>query len=67
MPHCFLRHERLFHPTPANGLRFPSVIRFDKLVTSEGSMIVGEPGNSREDIIASAGLIIFGVFGFGSP
>ena len=54
-------------PTPANGLKLPSVIRFDKLVTLEGSVIVGELGHAEEGIIAAARPIFFGVFGFGAP
>lgn len=51
-------------PTPENGLKLPSVVRFDKLVTLEKRLILGEIGAANPDWLASASPVFRGVFGF---
>jgi mRNA interferase MazF len=54
-------------PSAANGLKVPSVVRFDKLATLETRVIAGKLGMAEPDVLAAATPIFFGVFGFGSP
>ena len=54
-------------PSPTNGLKVPSVVRFDKVVTLEKHIIVGKLGDAETTFLAAARSVFFGVFGFGSP
>jgi mRNA interferase MazF len=54
-------------PSAINGLKVPSVVRFDKLVTLENRVIVGKLGDAETAFLTSAGSVFFGVFGFGAP
>jgi len=53
-------------PSAANGLKVPSVVRFDKLATLETRVIAGKLGVAEPKFLASAAPVFFGVFGFGS-
>ena len=54
-------------PSPANGLKVPSVVRFDKVVTLEKKVVVGKLGDAEAAFLAEAAPVFFGVFGFGRP
>jgi mRNA interferase MazF len=54
-------------PTPVNGLKVPSVVRFDKIVTLEKQTIVGKLGNAEQTFLIAAKPVFFGVFGFETP
>jgi mRNA interferase MazF len=54
-------------PSTANGLKVPSIVRFDKLVTLENRVIVGKLGDAEVTFLTSARSVFFGVFGFGAP
>ncbi|WP_434613991.1 type II toxin-antitoxin system PemK/MazF family toxin [Azospirillum sp. B2RO_4] len=54
-------------PGPSNGLKVPSVVRFDKLVTLDKRLVVGELGNAESDWLTAARAAFHGVFGFGPP
>lgn len=51
-------------PSPTNGLKVPSVVRFDKVVTLEKQIIVGKLGDAEPAFLAAARPVFFGVFGF---
>ena len=54
-------------PSAANGLKIPSFVRFDKLVTLEASVVAGRLGDAERGFLEAARSIFFGVFGFGRP
>jgi mRNA interferase MazF len=54
-------------PTATNGLKAPSVVRFDKLATLENQVIAGKIGNAEVSFLKAASPVFFGVFGFGPP
>ena len=54
-------------PSAANGLKVPSAVRFDKLVTLEMGVIAGKLGDAEPPFLATAASVFFGVFGFGRP
>ncbi len=54
-------------PTAANGLKAPSVVRFDKLATLENQVIAGQIGNAEAAFLKAAAAVFYGVFGFGPP
>jgi mRNA interferase MazF len=54
-------------PSRANGLKVPSVIRFDKVATLESRVIVGQLGTAEATFLAAARPVFFRVFGFGEP
>jgi mRNA-degrading endonuclease toxin of MazEF toxin-antitoxin module len=54
-------------PSPANGLKVPSLVRFDKLVTLESRVIVGKIGDAEPAFLDAACPVFFNVFGFGVP
>jgi len=54
-------------PSSTNGLKAPSFVRFDKLVTLETRVIVGKLGNAEPAFVNLACPVFFGVFGFGTP
>lgn len=53
-------------PSASNGLKVPSLIRFDKLATLEKRVIAGEIGRLEDAALAAARPVFVGVFGFGS-
>ena len=54
-------------PSPENGLKVPSAVRFDKLATIEKSLVAGRIGKADTQFLASAGPVFFRVFGFDRP
>jgi mRNA interferase MazF len=54
-------------PSAANGLKVPSVVRFDKLATLENQVIAGKLGDADAVFLKTAAPVFFGVFGFSSP
>lgn len=54
-------------PTRATGLKVASVVRLDKLATLEKQVVVGLLGRAEAAVLAAAGPVFFGVFGFGAP
>lgn len=54
-------------PSAANGLKAPSVVRFDKVVTLEKHIIAGKLGDAEPAFLAAARAVFSGVFGFGAP
>jgi mRNA interferase MazF len=53
--------------TAGTGLKAPSLVRFDKLATLDGSVIAGEIGVAPPDWLHAHRAVFFGVFGFGQP
>jgi len=51
-------------PDAGNGLKVPSAVRFDKLVTLEKRVIAGTLGKAGPAFLAAAGPVFFSVFGF---
>lgn len=54
-------------PTPGNGLKVPSLVRFDKLATVDKAIIAGRLGNADPGWLLRHRGVFFGVFGFGLP
>jgi mRNA interferase MazF len=54
-------------PSAANGLKVPSVVRFDKVATLEKRIIVGKLGDAESAFLSAAGAVFYGVFGFERP
>jgi mRNA interferase MazF len=54
----------VIEPTAANGLKVPSVVRFDKLVTLEQRIVAGKLGAASSDFLKAAAPVFFEVFGF---
>jgi mRNA interferase MazF len=55
----------LLAPTPENGLKANSLVRFDKIATIDKKIIAGRLGLADAAWLASHKDIFFGVFGFG--
>ena len=51
-------------PTPENGLKVSSVVRFDKLITLEKRIVLGEIGIVSSSWLISAAPVFHNVFGF---
>ncbi|MDQ2106023.1 type II toxin-antitoxin system PemK/MazF family toxin [Azospirillum isscasi] len=51
-------------PSPSNGLRVPSLVRFDKLATIDKSIIAGRLGEADAEWLQLHQGVFFGVFGF---
>ena len=54
-------------PTLENGLKVPSMVRFDKVATIHKDIIAGRIGTAGEAWLTEARLTFFGVFGFSTP
>jgi mRNA interferase MazF len=54
-------------PTTQNGLKVPSLVRFDKIATLEKRIIAGRLGSADPAWLAQCRVVFFGVFGFGAP
>ena len=54
-------------PTQDNGLKVPSVVRFDKLATLDQAIIAGRIGDADPAWPGQHRRVFFGVFGFGQP
>jgi mRNA interferase MazF len=55
----------VLQPSAANGLKVPSLVRFDKIATLETSIIAGRIGDAEPTFLEAAAPVFFGVFGFG--
>jgi mRNA interferase MazF len=53
-------------PTTGNGLKVPSLVRFDKVATINKDIIVGRLGDVDPVWLGDARRVFFGVFGFGN-
>ena len=53
--------------TPGTGLKIPSVVRFDKLVTLDRAVIAGKLGAAPATWLTAHRGSFFGVFGFDPP
>ena len=51
-------------PTATNGLKVPSMVRFDKIATIDKSIIAGRLGTADPAWLGRARMVFFGVFGF---
>jgi mRNA interferase MazF len=51
-------------PSPRNGLKVTSVVRFDKIATLEKHVVVGKLGDAEPAFLADAKTTFYGVFGF---
>ncbi|ARJ67263.1 hypothetical protein WV31_17115 [Magnetospirillum sp. ME-1] len=58
---------KVMEPTGENGLKVPSMVRFDKVATIHKDIIAGRLGEADAAWLAEARRIFFGVFGFGNP
>ena len=63
-PHANNPDALAIEPSPANGLKLRSAVRFDKIVTLEARVIVGKIGNAEAGFLRAAGPVFYGVFGF---
>ena len=54
----------LLQPSQQNGLKAPSLVRFDKIVTLERRIIAGKIGDAEQDFLRAAAPIFLRVFGF---
>jgi mRNA interferase MazF len=54
-------------PSVATGLKAPSIVRFDKIVTLETRVIAGKLGDADLAFLKAAAPVFFGVFGFSVP
>lgn len=52
-------------PTPGNGLKVPSLVRFDKLATIDKAIIAGRLGSAEPQWLLRQRDTFYGVFGFG--
>jgi mRNA interferase MazF len=52
-------------PSPKNGLKVPSMVRFDKIATIDKSIIAGRLGTADAAWLTKQGSAFFRVFGFG--
>jgi len=57
----------LLQPTRRNGLKVPSLVRFDKIATLEAQIIAGKIGDAEPDFLKAAANVFFSVFGFSAP
>jgi hypothetical protein len=53
--------------TGGTGLKVPSPVRFDKLVTLDRSVIAGKIGAASADWLHAHRVVFFGVLGFSQP
>ena len=53
-------------PSSANGLKVPSLVRFDKLATIDKAIIAGRLGYADANWLAMHRHVFLGVFGFAS-
>ncbi|NBC32990.1 MAG: type II toxin-antitoxin system PemK/MazF family toxin [Alphaproteobacteria bacterium] len=53
-------------PNPDNGLKFPSLVRFDKLATLETNVVAGRLGDADLAWLSANRHVFFSVFGFDS-
>jgi mRNA interferase MazF len=53
-------------PTPGNGLKVPSLVRFDKLATINKAILAGRLGDADLAWLAAHRGVFYGVFGFTS-
>lgn len=60
-------HTAPISPTPGNGLKLPSVVRFDKIATLDKSIVSGRLGVAEPDWLRQHRDTFFGVFGFSKP
>lgn len=51
-------------PDGGNGLKVPSMVRFDKLATIDKTIISGRLGNADADWLQRQSPIFFNIFGF---
>jgi mRNA interferase MazF len=51
-------------PSPGNGLKVPSLVRFDKLATVDKGILAGRLGNADPQWLALHRSLFFNVFGF---
>ncbi|MBS0275274.1 MAG: hypothetical protein JSR55_13015 [Proteobacteria bacterium] len=51
-------------PSEKNGLKIPSIVRFDKIATLEQRVVVGRIGDAEAAFLNKAKSVFFGVFGF---
>ena len=51
-------------PTSANGLKVPSMVRFDKIATINKDIIAGRLGCAEPEWLEANGRTFFNVFGF---
>ncbi|HYD65984.1 type II toxin-antitoxin system PemK/MazF family toxin [Azospirillum sp.] len=58
---------RAIAPTAMNGLKVPSVVRFDKLVTLEKRVVSGKLGDAEPGWLHDAAPVFCRVFGFTLP
>jgi mRNA interferase MazF len=54
-------------PTPENGLKVPSIVRFDKIATIDKQIISGRLGMADPGWLRRHRRAFFDVFGFGQP
>jgi len=54
-------------PTAGNGLKVPSLVRFDKLATVDKKIIIGRLGTVDPEWLTASRTTFFGVFGFDAP
>jgi mRNA interferase MazF len=54
-------------PTPANGLKLSSRVRFDKIATIDKAIIAGRLGTAEPDWLAHQRDTFLSVFGFARP
>lgn len=59
-----LRNAVRVDPTPQNGLKVPSVVRFDKIATLDRGVVLGELGRIDRAWLRKHRLTFFRVFGF---
>ncbi|MBV8799015.1 MAG: type II toxin-antitoxin system PemK/MazF family toxin [Alphaproteobacteria bacterium] len=57
----------LLQPSSHNGLKVPTLVRFDKIATLEMQIVAGKIGDAEPAFLKAAAPIFFGVFGFGEP
>jgi mRNA interferase MazF len=54
-------------PSRGNGLKGPSLVRFDKVATLEQRIVAGRLGSADPAWLERCRAVFFGVFGFGVP
>jgi mRNA interferase MazF len=54
-------------PSPRNGLKVPSMVRFDKIATLDKNILVGRLGTADPLWLSRYRDVFLGVFGFGQP
>jgi mRNA interferase MazF len=54
-------------PSLTNGLKVPSMVRFDKIATIDKSIIAGRLGDADAAWLTKHRSTFFGFFGFGRP